>query len=300
MRCLSDDDDTTTLGSCLLDGRNALCDTSASPNLDCQLLLSFVLQISQARVLSDHSLKINKADRKKFFELVARRQAHEPIAYILGEREFFGLPFFVDKNVLIPRPETEYLVEKALTFLREKKKSPVTLLDLGTGSGCIAISLVSEIKRNKCDIIATASDKSSEALQIARKNAERHSVEPYITYIQGDWFDPLPAGPSFDLIISNPPYIADNDQIDRELAFEPQSALFSDQEGMQDIYKIMDSAAAFLEPQGRLFIECGSYKKKAIDRLIRVYSHCWSIEVEGDLSSDESWRCIVASPAPSL
>lgn len=217
----------------------------------------------EARVLLAHALKVDHAwlighDRdtpsaehqKAIGELIARRAGGEPVAYILGEREFYGRMFKVTPDVLIPRPETELLVETALEKL--PKDRPARILDLGTGSGCIAISIA--LERTDCEVWAV--DESRAALSIARQNAL--ALGANVHWHQGHWFDGL-EGIQFDMLVSNPPYIADSDpHLSRgDVRFEPRTALVSGEDGLADIEFLIATASANLTEDGWLLIEHG-------------------------------------------
>jgi release factor glutamine methyltransferase len=191
----------------------------------------------------------------------------EPIAYIIGRKEFFALDFQVNEHVLIPRPETEVLVERVLRLLRSADHPDPTVLDLGAGSGCIAVSLAKHLTQAKIH----ASDISSAALAIAQTNAARHGVDERIEFREGDLFVPW-EGDTFDVIVSNPPYVAERDA--ETLAksvrdFEPQQALFAGPEGLGVIQRLLDEAPAHLRPAGHLFIEIGYDQHDAVAQLAR-------------------------------
>ena len=182
--------------------------------------------------------------------LAARRRAGEPVAYLLGEREFFSLDFIVTPDVLIPRPDTELIVELALVRIRPDQ--PARVLDMGTGSGIIAVSVAHE--RPAAQV--TALDISPAALAVARQNGARHA--PGVQFLLSDWFSALPPQ-RFDLILSNPPYIESNDAhlAQGDLRFEPRSALTDEADGMAHIRRIVADAALWLVPAGWLLFEHG-------------------------------------------
>jgi release factor glutamine methyltransferase len=194
--------------------------------------------------------------------LVSRRAAGEPVAYLTGEREFYGRTFAVTPAVLIPRPETELLVERALAILarRPADAAPADVIDVGTGSGCIAVTLAAE--RERLRVLAT--DVSAEALALAASNAARHEVTDRITFIHGS----LTAGATAaDLVVSNPPYIAaaDRDQLMRDVRdFEPATALFAGATGLDVIDRLVPDAFRALRPGGALVMEIGAGQSEAV------------------------------------
>lgn len=227
--------------------------------LDAELLLAQVLKVDRAFLYSRPESQVSDNDILQFASLVMRRLSGEPIAYLIGRKEFWSLDLKVKPSVLIPRPETELLVELALKLLPEEsfetESTEIQVLDLGTGSGAIAIALASE--RPQWTIWAT--DISEEALKVAKENAQHFSKNP-IHFYCGDWFGALPMPkPLFHAIISNPPYIAEADPhlLDGSLSFEPITALRSGKQGLQDIEKIIQSAPDYLLSKAWLLIEHG-------------------------------------------
>ncbi|WP_298157123.1 peptide chain release factor N(5)-glutamine methyltransferase [Ferrovum sp.] len=237
----------TSVASLLLEG--------SLPRLEVRLLLQAVLQCSLTTLISAPERRLDDAEIARFQALQARRQRGEPMAYLLGEREFYGLSFLTTPAVLIPRPETEGLVDWGL----ESSAPPASLhcLDLGTGSGALALSL--QYHRPHWQVSAT--DRSAAALDLAKKNAARllPPAGPVLRWYQGDWFGALPEGETFDLIVSNPPYIAAADpHLDRgDLRFEPRQALTAGPDGTEDLARIIVQAPLWLKPGGRLRVEHG-------------------------------------------
>ena len=220
-----------------------------SPRLDAEIIITRVLSIPRYSFISDPSMEISAESIAACETLVARRAAREPVAYILSEKEFYGLDFYVDKRVLIPRPETELLAEIALRLLPRGGR----LLDLCTGSGAVAVAAASE--RPDCDV--TASDISSDAVDVARINSEK-LAGGNVRVVQSDLFAAFP-GMMFDGITANPPYIdpALSGKLQPELAYEPGIALYSDAEGRHLIERIVAEFRPFLEKTGFLAMEIG-------------------------------------------
>ena len=221
---------------------------------DARLLLQAALGVNRAYLAAHHEQFLNSLQAAAFEELVQRRSAGEPIAYILGEREFYGLNFKITPAVLIPRPETELLVELALERIPESQSCKV--LELGTGSGNIALALA----RHRPLVRITAADCSEEALAVARQNAEQllGAESRSIVFKKSDWFDAL-NGETYDLIISNPPYVASDDAHLRksDVRFEPKQALNGGAGGLDCIHQIIQGAPARLRKGGWLLFEHG-------------------------------------------
>lgn len=230
---------------------------------EAELLLLHALQRPRSWLFAHATDPVDLADRDSFHALLARRVAGEPVAYITGQWGFWTLQLEVSPATLIPRPETELLVEQALARLPADR--PCTIADLGTGSGAIALALASE--RPLAQVLAT--DFSGEALAVAKRNAARNAVSN-VAFAQGSWHAPL-QGQRFDLIASNPPYIASDDpHLARgDLRFEPSTALASGQDGLDDIRLIADGARAHLLPGGWLLLEHGWDQGAAIRALLQ-------------------------------
>jgi release factor glutamine methyltransferase len=220
----------------------------AEARLEIRILLGHALGVNRAWLIAHEHDELPAALLEKYESLLVRRLAGEPVAYLLGEKEFFGRSFQVTPDVLIPRPETELLVELAL----EKLCPSARALDLGTGSGCIAITLA--LERPDCRVIAV--DQSAAALAVAEQNAVHLGAK--LGFYSGSWYQALPAETEkFDLILSNPPYVAEGDPHLAALAHEPASALASGTDGLDDIRRIVEGAAAWLKPGGWLMFEHG-------------------------------------------
>lgn len=230
---------------------------------EAELLLLHALQRPRSWLFAHAKDPVDLADRDSFHALLARRVAGEPVAYITGQWGFWTLQLEVNPATLIPRPETELLVEQALARLPADR--PCTIADLGTGSGAIALALARE--RPLAQVLAT--DFSAEALAVATRNAARNTVAN-VAFAQGAWYAPL-QGQRFDLIASNPPYIASDDpHLARgDLRFEPTTALASGEDGLDDIRLIADGASAHLLPRGWLLLEHGWDQGAAIRALLQ-------------------------------
>jgi len=250
------------------EGSLALKNLSDSPRLDSELLLGLILGLSRIDLVSGSERILTAKEYQQFLDYLARRKEHEPVAYITGTQEFWGLEFEVAPSVLIPRPETEHLIESSLEYIKNLKQKRVTILDLGTGSGCIAVALAFELSARSLDFKILAVDSSTSALHIARSNATRHGVSEQIEFIESDWFESV-GDRRFSLIVSNPPYVErDSPDLSPELAYEPDCALFSEKQGLEDIERILQTAPDYLEEDGRLLIECGSDQADRIHSLV--------------------------------
>lgn len=241
----------TTISQALSDARHSLQATSPSPAVDASILLCHVLGCSPAHLIAWPDKQLSPHQTSQFREILQQRIEGRPVAYITGEREFWSLSLKVTNDVLIPRPDTETLVE----FVLDKfPGSPaLTVADLGTGSGAIACALA--VERPAWNIIAT--DNFLEALNIARLNASIHQLEN-IRFVHGEWFEPL-TDLEFDLIISNPPYVAIGDpHLDQgDVRFEPEAALSSGKLGMDAITHLTLQAGRHLKAGGWLIVEHG-------------------------------------------
>ncbi len=236
-----------------------------SPRLDAELLLGFAMGKTRIELIMEAERPLDKTELALFRELARRRRAREPTAYILGEREFYGLPFTVDPRVLIPRPDTETLVEVALEQTRASLSSG-TMLDLCTGSGCVAIAFA--LKRSGWRVDAV--DLSPDALAVARSNAQSNGLFS-LTFHEGDLFEALPAGTRFDVITANPPYIpsADVDQLEHGIRdYEPRLALDGGPDGMRLLTLIVEAAPDWLTPGGLLALELGFDQAGRVDALL--------------------------------
>jgi len=231
------------------------------PRLELSLLLSRVLGQSRVWLIAHDDELLSQESLDAFLALEARRQAGEPIAYLLGWREFMGHRLAVSPSVLIPRPETEVLVEAVLASL-SKSTSPA-ILDLGTGSGAIALSLSLALVHSR--VVAT--DISALALAVAQENA--HQLGARVAFLHGNWFEPLAPTERFDVIVSNPPYVHPNDEHLRQgdLRFEPKQALTDGVDGLSAYRDIIDQARLFLKPGGALWVEHGYDQAETIQKL---------------------------------
>jgi release factor glutamine methyltransferase len=248
------------LAQLLADGIDALRSHESNAPLAAEVLLAHVLNRPRAALIAHGELPIEPAAAARYRALVARRAAGEPIAYLTGQREFWSLPIDVTPAVLIPRPETELVVERALALLPapEAAGDNVRVADLGTGSGAIALALASE----RPGWLLTATDQSEAALTVARGNAARLNLRQ-IEFLAGDWFGPL-TGRRFEAIVSNPPYVALGDVALAALRYEPAGALSPGPTGLESLRHLIAEAAAHLERGGWLLLEHGADQADAV------------------------------------
>jgi len=235
--------------------------------LDARLLLENCLGITRTEVFLNGQTEVDEVSQRRFFRLIERRKKREPIAYILEEQEFWSLPFHVTPAVLIPRPETEFLLDRVLALTLPENFDRGLLLDLCCGSGVIAAVLAKETGRK-----VVAADISSAALQVARKNLHRHRLEGLVELVQGDLLSPFrQTRDLFSLIVSNPPYVSDR-EVEQELApevalHEPHLALTGGEDGLSLIRRIRRQLPRVLCPGGQLFMEIGAGQGEAVRRM---------------------------------
>jgi len=238
-----------------------------SAKLDAEVLLTYIVKKDRSYLYTWPEKDITPEQLKQFKIVVAKRKNGVPVAYLLGNKEFWSLNLDVTKNTLIPRPETELLVEQALKFIPKNKSWKIA--DLGTGCGAIALAI--GIERIQCQI--TATDKSLPALDVARQNAEKNDIKN-ITYIQSDWFEFL-SEQLFNVIISNPPYISEHDPLlsQGDVCYEPSSALISGRDGLNDIRFIIKTAVHYLRSDGWLLLEHGFEQHQLVQEIFKEYNY---------------------------
>lgn len=261
--------------------------SSDTARLDAEVLLAFVLGKARSYLFSRPESELGAGQSTAFSALVARRAAGEPVAYLTGVRGFWTLDLSVSSAVLIPRPETELLVELALAVGQRisdgQPDGPLAVADLGTGSGAIALALACE--RPHWQLHAT--DSSEQALRVARGNAVRLGLE-CVQFGVGDWCAALPAGVGFDMIVSNPPYIAAEDPhlTQGDLRFEPRSALVADERGLRDLATICRQSGPWLRDGGYLLLEHG-FEQGAEVRSLMLSNGYDNVRSERDLAGHE-------------
>ncbi|MCD6395505.1 MAG: peptide chain release factor N(5)-glutamine methyltransferase [Planctomycetes bacterium] len=270
--------------------------TVDAPRLTAELLLCHVLGCQRIELYTNFDRVVDQARLARLRELVKRCAEHEPVAYLVGRCEFYSLAIKVNKSCLIPRPETELLVERAVDFLRARQTT-AAVLDLCTGSGCVAIA----IAKNVADCSLTATDVSDDALSIANANIKTHALAERIRLLCGDLFDPIVAGldeTGFDLIVSNPPYVsaAEFETLDKNVRdYEPRQALYGGIDGLDVYRRIAEKIDPFLKPDGALILEIGYAQGPAIRQLLEQTALFKNIKVEKDHSNND--RIVTAHKA---
>lgn len=255
------------------------------PRLEAELLLAHTLKLRRIDLYLQFDRPLTGDELSQYKKLLQRRLTHEPLQYIIGETEFMSQPFYVGPGVLIPRPETEILVEKALQWCNEvmADKNEISILDVGTGCGNISITLA--LNNNRCRVMAI--DVSAEALEYAKKNADRHGVAGRVQFFQHDIRAEAPKQWQgyFDLIVSNPPYISSHEfsLLDEEIKkYEPKEALWGGEDGM-DFYRIFaNRLLPLLNARGRIFLEIGADMGKKVIDIFK--NRCRSIQLFPDLA----------------
>lgn len=279
---------------------------SPSARLDAELLLGYVIGIDRAGVLAHPTVQLSPSQLQRYHEGVARREIGEPIAYIRGIKEFFGFVFVADSRALIPRPETELLVEIALARLRDQLVTaprpagtpPLLVADVGTGSGAIAISLALECRRRGYaeHIRFVASDVDGAALGLARENGVGHGVADIVEFVEADLIPP--GEKTFDLILANLPYIpsADVPLLPVAASFEPRAALDGGPDGLTVITRLLESLPARLTQSGRTLLEIGSDQADRLKAIAEAVLPAWKLAIHADLA-DQPRVAEVSSPS---
>jgi release factor glutamine methyltransferase len=274
----------------------ALLSNCALPANEARILLAHLLekhyQLPRSALLSRDDMSLNEQAFQEWENLVSRRVNGEPIAYILGKKSFHNIELLVGPGVLIPRPETELLVEIALTEITKLNRA-AKILDLGTGSGAIALSIASTTAL--ASLIAT--DQSAEALAIAKQNAQSLALSDQIQFAQGSWYEAISPQDLFDVIVSNPPYIASQDPHlgQGDLRFEPESALTDYGSGLSCLQAIISGAGKFLKSGGLIAVEHGYDQSEAVVELMKE-AGLIDVQVHHDLAG----HCRAASGRKSL
>ncbi len=267
------------MGELLRQGRAALAERSESPALDAELLLAAALGWARSRLFAWPEWVPTAVEAERYQRHVEQRAGGRPVAYLLGRREFWGLNLQVDESTLVPRPETELLVQLALDRIEPGRSTHVA--DLGTGSGAVALALGRE--RPDCRIFAV--ELSAPALETARVNAQRLGVDN-VTFHRGDWFAGLPPHRPLDMIVSNPPYVASDDPALNELRHEPQLALVAGDDGFAAIRRIAAGAPSRLRPGGWILLEHGSGQGHRVSKLLE-HAGWEEVQTEADLGGLE-------------
>ena len=258
-------------------------DPYLNAKLDANLLLQAVTKRSRSAIFAFGETELNEAEQNQLNQMLERRTKGEPMAYILGEKEFWSLPLKVSSDTLIPRPDTERLVEVALDWANKRLENQESLqiLDLGTGTGAIALALASELKQ-KVQVLGV--DFKPEVVVLAESNRQTLQIEN-ARFQQSDWFSTL-GNLQFDLIVSNPPYIDAEDENLQigDVRFEPLTALVADNHGLSDLQKIIENAPLYLKPNGALFLEHGWQQARDVQHIFRQ-NHWQAVEIFQDYAN---------------
>lgn len=282
-----------TIGDLVHRGALALAGVSSSARLDSEVLLGHILGYSRTQLIVNATALCKPEVVAHFSAFIERRQRGEPVAYITGEREFWGLSFAVSPSVLVPRPESELIVEEALAFAGSTRA--LRFIDLGVGSGCLSIALVVELLKQRCDARGVGVDISREALHVAESNAKRHDVHGRIEYVRANWLEGVREGkPPYDLMIANPPYIDPAEQVPIELSFEPHCALFAEERGLRDVRIILEQASSRLRSGGLLLAEVGAGKRAALRDLLPAFEPQYEFSFLGDDSEADRFTVVRA------
>ena len=265
--------------------------SSPSSRLDAEVLLAEALDCPRINLYTRFNEVPEEEPMAKYRAWVKRRAAGEPVAYLVGHREFYSLKFFVDNNVLIPRPETEHVVMAALEAAKTIEASPLRIIDVGTGSGCVAITLAKQLAEaaEKREVVVAATDLSPEAIEVAQKNAEAHGVDSRVRFFTGDLLEALPAGSNpVHMIVSNPPYIGNGEinTLDENVKnHEPHVALFGGEDGTEIIQRLIEQAIPMLLPGGYLIFETSPINIDRCVDLVSKHPEFDSVETEKDFGN---------------
>ncbi len=265
----------------VLEFKETLKNVSSIPEREVEILVEFLTKKDRIYFIKNPDEKISDELVSKLSSFIKKREKGYPLEYITHNKEFYGLNFYVDRSVLIPRPETEMLVEEAYNFL--KLKSDFSLLDLGTGSGCIAIALANLFKYSEAKFKVVAVDKSFSAIKIARRNATNNKVKSQIQFKESDWFENI--NEKFDCIVSNPPYVKGADKKNfPNLTHEPAEAIYSKEDGLADIKFLLTNVSSFLNDGGIFLCEFGYNQKEEIEKFLKENTNFKNYEFINDLA----------------
>ena len=244
-----------------------------SPQLNAEMIIARVLNCSRMELYLNYDKLLNPKEKEEIRNLVKKRATHYPLQYLLGETEFYGYKFLVDEGVLIPRPETEILVDTVISYIKQSNKNNWNVLDIGTGTGIIPISISKYFSNTQNKILFLATDISKTALENAKKNIELHHIQN-IQLIQSDTSKDLSG--KFDIIISNPPYISEKQfqNLQKEVKnYEPKTALYGGKKGTYYYQKILQNAENFLNKNGKIFFEIGANQKDDMEKIIHEFNY---------------------------
>ncbi|MAI28573.1 MAG: protein-(glutamine-N5) methyltransferase, release factor-specific [Rickettsiales bacterium] len=256
------------------------------PKYESILLFSKINKVNFSNYFTNEKKKISKTQIKVFLKKIALRGMGKPLSKIIGKKEFYSREFFVNSQTLDPRPETELIIDLIKNF-EEKKSRPLNILDLGTGTGCIIITLYLEFKKKKINVTGNGIDISSHALDIAKKNASYHNVGSKINFFRSNWFSDIKD--KFDIIVSNPPYIKQNEINSLPLEvknFDPEISLCGGLDGLDSFKRIADNVRNYLKKDGFIFVEVGNNQSKEVKKIFERKQFT-TIDVSKDLFNME-------------
>ncbi|MHC4206861.1 MAG: peptide chain release factor N(5)-glutamine methyltransferase [Planctomycetota bacterium] len=268
------------------------------PRLNAELLLSHVIALKRIELYTQFDKQVPKHQLDQLHELVKRAGLHEPVAYLTGKTEFYSLELDISSDCLIPRPETELLVQRAIEFLRTRSGIQY-VCDLCTGSGCIAVT----IAKNFPEARVTATDISAATLEVAAQNVEKHQLNKQVRLLCGDLFEPIIQHldvKQFDLIVCNPPYVstAEYEKLDKNVKdYEPASALLAGADGLDVYYRIIEKVDEFLKPGASLMLEIGYAQGPAVRKLLEQTGAFAEIKIEKDYHNND--RIAIATKVSS-
>lgn len=265
-----------------------LWDLATNPRREARLLIAHVLRTSYEDVFFADDRLLTEEEERTFKALLQRRLNHEPISKIMEYREFWSLPFRVTANTLDPRPDSEIIVESVLASYKDKAQH-LRILDLGTGTGCLLLSLLHEYP----NAWGVGVDRSEAASSIAQENAIRLGLENRCAFIVGHWGEALAS--SFDIIVSNPPYIGRNETLPPEVAYDPEIALFAGEDGLSCYRALADQIPRLATPESKIFLEMGDGQFDAINT---IFSFAFHMRIAHDLNKKERCFIFCAYPVP--
>ncbi len=271
----------TTIGDLLRGATLQLREPSTTPRLDAELLLAHILGWPRSRLLAERDYQPTNEQAAAFAALVARRATQEPVAYLVGHKAFYGLDFAVSRDTLVPRPETELLVELALAEARRLSSAGLSIADIGTGTGAIAIALAHHLPT----ALVYATDISAAALEVAQRNVARYGLDERVRLLHGDLLAPLPG--LVDIIVSNPPYTILAEVEPNVRAHEPWLALDGGPDGATVYRRLLADVSAYLHPHGAILLEIGAWQGALVADLLRESYPSATVSVHQDLAGHD-------------
>lgn len=288
-----------TVAELYSEGVELVDNSSPTPHLDIEVLLSSELGVSKSAIYARSDDEVGVKEAASFRNKVMQRSQGVPVAYLTGYKEFWKDPFYVNEAVLIPRPDTEVLIRAALREVPRlfQPAENLHLLDLGTGSGCIAITLFKEFQSMGYHVAVDAIDTSNAALKVCEENCVSHGVLNGVKLLRSDWFSDIPEGMLYSVIVANPPYVEEGSrEMSAGTAFEPPQALYSGPDGLTDIRRIFEGLSQYLSPNGLFLCEIGAHQKEGVTAIfeIRPELRQYALSFDHDLAGVS--RVVIMSP----